>query len=303
MRSSIVIATCLLLAGRAAADDPKKPEAHLILERAIAGEKQAGVLDQALADLDALVARQPKDPDTHYARGWVLSHQGKAEPAVAAYDKAFALDGKLADAPYNAGVVLARLGKPKDASVRFDRALAADPRHVDAAYNAGQSYYDVKDFKKAAERWTTASTLAPTDFNAAKKLVQAYVALGKDAEVTTARAKVLELWKTATDPALKNKKSYVYDQLDVGKYHIYVYEAFDTGGDLAYVYEFSVTEKDKPIGSVNLETSAVIREQGVPFIMGIDKDGKHTSTGKTWKTMPTYKVVKAEATKLIKSTF
>ena len=301
MRIPIVIATCLV-AATAAADDPK-PEAQVILERAIAGEKQAGVLDQALVDLDALAAKQPRDPDTQYARGWVLSHLGKLEPAVAAYDRAFALDKQLADAPYNAGVVLARLGKAKEAAAHFDRALAANPKHVDAAYNAGQSYYDQKDWKRAAERWATATKLAPTDFNAAKKLVQAHVALGNDKEAAAARARVIELWKTATDPALKKKKSYVYDQFEVGKYHIMVNEAFDTGGDLAYVYEFAVIDQDRTLGTINLETSAVIREQGTPYVLGIDKDGTHTTTPLAWKALPTYRTVKTEATKLIKSKF
>lgn len=301
MRIPILLASWLL-ATTVSADDAK-PEAQVILERAIAGEKQPGVLDQALTDLDALAAKKPRDPDVHYARGWVLSHQGKVEPAVEAYDRAFALDKKLADAPYNAGVVLARAGKSKEAAARFDRALAADPKHVDAAYNAGQSYYDQKDWKRAAERWATASKLAPTDFNAAKKLVQAHVALGNDAAVATARARVIELWKTTTDPALKKKKSYVYDQYEVGKYRIMVNEAFDASGDLAYVYEFVVTEQGRPIGSVNLETSAVIREQGTPYIFGIDKDNVHTTTAIAWKTLPAYKVVKAEATKLIKAKF
>jgi hypothetical protein len=119
-----------------------------------------------------------------------------------------------------------------------------------------------------------------------------------------AREKVLALRKAAKDPQLAKLKSYVFDQFDVGKHHIFVYEAFDTSGDLAYVYQFQVTERDRPLGSVNLETSAVIREQGVPYILGMDKDGKHASfADKTWKTLPAYKVVKAEAIKKIQASF
>ena len=119
-----------------------------------------------------------------------------------------------------------------------------------------------------------------------------------------ARDKVLALKKAAKDPQLAKMKSYVFDQFDVGKHHIYVYEAFDTSGDLAYVYQFQVTEHDRPLGSVNLETSAVIREQGTPYILGMDKGDKHTSfSDKTWKTLPAYKVVKAEAIKKIQASF
>jgi tetratricopeptide (TPR) repeat protein len=305
MRSPWLLAAAIaaaLLAGPAHAE--KDTEAIAILKVAMAREKEPGALDQALADLDALVGKQPKQADAHYARGWVLSRLGRTDPAVAAYDKAFELDRKLADAAYNAGVVLARAGKPKDAAVRFDRALAADPKHVDAAYNAGQSYYDQKQFAKALERWSTAAKLAPDDFNAAKKIVQAYMALGKEAEAMKARDKVFALKQAAKDPQLARLPSYVLDQFAVGKYHVYAYEAFDTSGDLAYVYQFQVTEQDRPLGSVNLETSAAIREQGVPYILGMNKGSKHTSfADKTWKTLPAYKVVKAEAIKKIQASF
>jgi tetratricopeptide (TPR) repeat protein len=296
----IVIAALLFCAPANAANDSEGIE---ILRVVMAKEKEPGALDKGLADLDALVGRQPGQAAAHYARGWVLSRLGRADAAVAAYDKAFELDKRLADAPYNAGVVLARAGKQKDAAVYFDRALGADPTHVDAAYNAGQSYYDTKQFATAADRWTTAFQLAPDDFNAAKKIVQAYMALGNDVEAMKAREKVFALKTAAKDPQLAKMKSYVFDQFDVGKYHIYVYEAFDTSGDLAYVYQFQVTERDRPLGSVNLETSAVIRELGQPYVLGMDKGGRHTSFSETWKKLPAYKLVKDEAVKKIQANF
>lgn len=291
----------LLLCGPVLANDP---EGIAILRAVMAKEKEPGALEQALVQLDALIVRQPGQADAHYARGWVLSRLGRADAAIAAYDKAFDLDSRLADASYNAGVALSRAGRPKDAAVRFDRALAADPKHIDAAYNAGQSYYDIKQFAQALDRWTTASRLAPDDFDAAKKVVQAHMALGNEAEAMKAREKVFALKNAAKDPRLATMKSYVFDQFDVGKYHIYVYETFDTSGDRAYVYRFLVTERDRPLGSVNLETSAVIRDQGVPYILGMNKDRRHTSfPDKTWKTLPAYKIVKAEAIKAIEANF
>ncbi len=303
MRPVLVLAAMLLFSTPVSADD-KDSEGIAILRVAMEHEKDPAALGESLTKLDDLVKKQPKQADAHYARGWVISRIGKPEDAVAAYDKAFALDKRLADAAYNAGVVLARAGKQKDAVVRFDRALGADPKHVDAAYNAGQGYYDLKQFAKAAERWTTAQKITPDDFNTAKKLLQAYMALGKTAQAAKARDKVFALKKAATDPGLVKMKSFVFDQFDVGKFHIFVYEAFDTSGDLAYVYQFQVTEQDKPIGSVNLETSAVIREQGVPFLLGMDKGDKHTTFGdKAWKTLPAYKDIKAIAIAKIKASF
>ncbi|MEO7096415.1 MAG: tetratricopeptide repeat protein [Polyangiales bacterium] len=303
MRPLLVVLTMLLFTGPVTAED-KDSEGIAILRVAMDKQKDPAALADALAKLDDLVKTQPKQADAHYARGWVLSRLERGDEAVAAYDKAFALDKKLADAAYNAGVVLARAGKQKDAVARFDKALTADPKLVDAAYNAGQGYYDLKQFAKAAERWTAAQKLVPDDFNTAKKLVQAYMALGKAAEAAKARDKVFALKKASTDPGIVKMKSFVFDQFDVGKLHIFVFEAFDTSGDLAYVYQFQVTESDKPIGSVNLETSAVIREQGVPFLLGMDKGDKHTTfSDKAWKKLPAYKDIKAIAIEKIKASF
>jgi tetratricopeptide (TPR) repeat protein len=286
-----LLVVLLLALGVARAD--AKSEAIAILERAIAGEKDPKVLTQALADLDALVAKNPKDADAHYARGFVLSRTGKNnDEAVAAYDKAFELDNRLADAAYNAGVVLGRIGNTKEAVVRFERALKVAPKMVDAAYNAGQSYYDLGDYGLAATRWETAAKLSPDDFQIAKKLVQAYVASGKPDKVKVARQKVFALRKASKDPEIGKLKSYLYDQFAIGKHHVYVYEAFDTD---TFVYQAKVALKEKVIGSVVLEP----KDKG--FVIVLDKDEK--TTLETSKTRPDYKAFKASAMKAIESKF
>ena len=271
-------------------------EALPILKNAIAHEKDTKVLQDSLAAVEAIIAKNAKDPDAYYARGWLLSRVGKPDDAVTAYDHALSLDPKLADAAYNAGVVLGSLHKEKEAIAHFDKALAIDPKHVDAAYNAGQGYYNTKDFHHAAERWATAAKLAPDDFQIAKKVVQAEHAVGNDG--AAARDHVFALWKAGK---VGGAKDYVFDQFDVGAHHIYASETFETGGDLAYVYRFDVTDNDNKLGSVNLETSAVIREQGIPYLLGMDKGGTHSQLGKSWKKLPSYKELKPLVVDAIKA--
>jgi tetratricopeptide (TPR) repeat protein len=275
-------------------------EAIPILKNAIAHEQDKQVLADSLTGIEKVIAKNDKDPDAHYARGWLLSRLARRDEAVVEYDRALALDPKLADAAYNAGVVLTDLNKEKDAIARFDKAFAIDPKHVDAAYNAGQGYYNVKDFKHAAERWTAAHKLAADDFQIAKKLVQVYNALGKDADAAKARDDVFALWKAGK---AGNNKDYVFDQFDVGAYHVFASETFDPSGDLAYVYRFDVTAHDKRLGSVNLETSAAIREHGVPYLLGMDKAGTHTQLGKMFAKLPTYKELKPMVVEAIKAKF
>jgi tetratricopeptide (TPR) repeat protein len=283
---SIVLGIVLALAGSAVADRAKSPAIE-ILERAAENQKSKAALAAALAELDALIAKEPRNADAHYARGFVLSRSGKLEEAVAAYDKAFELDATLADAPYNAGVVLGRMGKPKEAVVRFDRALGVNKKHVDAAYNAGQIYYDLEDHAKAAARWETALKLAPEDFQIAKKLVQAYVALAKPTKVRAARARVFAMWKAGKDP--DQSKTYVYDQFKAGKYHVHVYEAFDPS---AFVFQAKIAIGDKLHGTITLEQLAIT----------VDKAGER-STAAQFKKAPAYAVFKDAVKKLVGERF
>jgi tetratricopeptide (TPR) repeat protein len=290
-----LVVVVLLAIGAVRAD--AKSEAIAILERAIAGEKNPKVLADALAELDGLIAKNPKDADAHYARGFVLSRTGKNnEGAVAAYDKAFELDNRLADAAYNAGVVLGRIGNAKEAAVRFERALKVAPKMVDAAYNAGQSYYDLGDYALAAARWETAAKLSPDDFQIAKKLVQAYVATGKADKVKKARDRVFAMWKAGKVPDAK-ARSYLYDQFTAGKHHVYVYEAFETTSETPFVYQAKVALKDKVVGSILLETSA---DKG--FVVALDKDEKMLLP-ESWKKPPDYKTFRALVIKTIDAKF
>lgn len=300
MRVALVL---LFLVGIAAAD-VKKSDALVIFERAIAAEKNPKALTEALAEVDALIAKNAKDSDAYYVRGWILSRSGKNNnEAVAAYDKAYELDARLADAAYNAGVVLGRTGDTRQAIVRFERALKTNPSHVDAAYNAGQSYYDLGEFKEAAAKWEIAAKLSPEDFQVAKKLVQAYVALGKPPLVKKARDRVFAMWRAGKSPDGK-LKSYVYDQFASGKYHVYVHETFDTSGDTAVIWQAKIALKDKVIGSINLETSAELRGKGTPYGFGVEKDGERVATPEqTWKTLPDYAVWKTLVTKTIEASF
>lgn len=291
------LALALLFAGAfvLAAHAEPRSKAMAILDKAIAGEKDSKVLAQALTEVEALLAKNSRDADAHYTRGWVLSRSNRNDDAVAAYDRAFELDPRLVDAAYNAGVVLGRAGNSKDAVIRFERVLKAYPKHVDAAFNAGQSYYDLNNFGEAAARWETAAKLSPDDFQIAKKLVQAYVALGKPDKIKTARDRVFAMWKSGKNPDLAGLKSYVYDQFTVGVHHVYVYETFEPGNGAIYIAK--VIAKDKVIGSVTLE------QAGSKYTVGVDKNGAHSTLTDEWKKAPDYKTWKPIAAKAIEAQF
>jgi len=169
--------------------------------------------------------------------------------------------------------------------------LALDPKHVDAAYNAGQSYYNLGDYALAAARWEAASRLTPDDFQIAKKLVQVYVALGNRAATAKARQRVFAIWK-ARKSSLK-LTAYVYDQFDVGKYHVFVYETFEPS-DADPVYRLKVTVDRRVVGTVDLEHGAS------GYSIGVTRNGEHAVDGNLrWKRQPSYTAFKTAARRLV----
>lgn len=271
------------------------------IARKVEASKDPAVWKQGLVDLDALIAKDGKLPFAHYKRGQILSALGQREEALAAYDRAVALAPKLVDALYNAGVVLADLGRKKEAIGYWDKALKIDPKLVDAAYNGGQAAYDLKDFKGALKRFSVVAKLTPEDFDAHKKVMQAQLALGQDKPAWKTRDVLFALWKAGKGPGNGKAPEYVLDQFDVATRHVFVYETFAPTGDLAYVYTFKVQDPsgNKTAFSVQLETSAAIREMGTPYVLGMSLPKGHVTTGQGFKALPAYKAVRTAAQKLI----
>jgi tetratricopeptide (TPR) repeat protein len=306
MRRSIVLlfAAFLFLAQTsAAAPEPEKPRAVQILEEAEKSPRDQALLGKLLTEIDGEIAGAPRFAVNHYVRGWLLSRLGRPEEAVEAYAKAIEIDPTFASAHYNAGVVLAKLGRVEEALKHWYAASEIDPTLVDALYNAGQAHYNRKEFAEALDRWSKAHVLAPDDFDVAKKVLQAENALGDRAAAAKARETVFQIWRTSADPAVRRLTEYVFDQFDVGKAHVYAYETFEPNGDLYYVYTFKVVGPDgKLAGSVQLESSAVIRELGTPYILGVTTGSRHEGH-QTFKVLPAYDTLIPIVTKLVEERF
>ncbi|TNF30967.1 MAG: tetratricopeptide repeat protein [Deltaproteobacteria bacterium] len=297
-------ATLTVAPASASAAVPGDAEALKILERGMADPGNATLLGQLLGEVDREVASHPDAPSAHYARGWLLSHLGRGEEAVKAYDRASALDPKLADALYNCGVVLSDLGRHDEALARWDAATKVDPRMIDAYYNAAQTYYNRRQFKEALERWEQAAALDPGDFGVAKKVLQALNALGDKPRAAKAREALIALWKSAEDERVRGLSEFCFDQRDVGKAHVYIYETFEPKGDLYYVYTVRVAgPQNKLAGAVMLESSAVIRELGTPYVLGFNRNEQHHTTDRAYKELPSWDLLWPEMEKIIRAEF
>jgi tetratricopeptide (TPR) repeat protein len=294
------VAAPSLVTSDALAGDPGSARAHAILTKALAKGTDRGTHEKLLDEARALTQQQPMSAHAFYCLGRVSSLLNHLSPALAAYEQALKLDSKMSSAHYNAGVVLTRLNQPKRALTSFLKAGKLDPKSSDAFYNAAQVYYNQKDYKNALKYWQKVLALEPNDFEATKKVLQAQNALGDFSAAEKTRAALFRLRQNSSDPQLRKLKSVVVDQFHVAGYHVFAYETFEPSGDLYYLYEFKLTQGNRVQATVNLESSAVLREKGVPYVIGISRKSGHTTTRILYRKRPGYKVLRAAVIGMIK---
>jgi len=283
---AVLLPLALEPAGRAEA--PREEPALQILRDVSQHEGDRAYATEALTKVDALIARGPARGVDHYVRGQILSRLERVEDALAAYEQATRLDPKLGDAHYNAGVLLAELGREREAMDSWERAATLDAQDADAAFNLGQAHYNRGEYDRALTWWKRARDLEPDSFEVLKKVLQAENALHQP-EAKKTRELLLALWKTSPDMRVRGLKEFVFHQLEVGKAHVYAYENLKPGGDRYYLYAFRVvsSKTQQLVGSVSLETSAALREQGSAWVLGVDLASGHKTIGPTFEALPT----------------
>jgi tetratricopeptide (TPR) repeat protein len=249
---------------------------------------------KAEATFRKAIGLHPKDARLRLELGRLLARAERYDEALAAMLEACRLDPADAEAQLQAGTLLVGAGKDDDALTHFARAVEIDPKLVDAWYNAGQVHYNKGRFERALEAWTKTCELTPDDFQTRTKLVQALYALGRYADAEPHRKRTIELKP-------EDRKEFCFDQFDVGENRVFAYETFEKGGDLYYHFTFKVTSrKGEILETINLESSAVIREQGVMFILGRNRAGEHETLGHMWTKLPDYAELKALVIKTAK---
>lgn len=151
-------ARALDLIGRAIALQPAHPgyryNRGLILQ-------QAGRLEDAAADFQAVAALQPADLGAWESLGETLLALGRAEGALAAYDRAVALRPGSAVLRSNRGVALRLLGRLDEALAAQDEAVSIDPRFPEGWSNRGNVLKDLGRLDEALESFDRALQLAP----------------------------------------------------------------------------------------------------------------------------------------------
>jgi tetratricopeptide (TPR) repeat protein len=115
----------------------------------------AGNREDALTEIDALIADVPQYTSAHQSRGLILAAMGRFEEAAAAFEGAIGLDAKYPDAHAMHGVALAQLGE-------LDAAIEAGMRSIDLGGTKLHFLENLVDFLNKADRLAEAPKVART---------------------------------------------------------------------------------------------------------------------------------------------
>jgi predicted O-linked N-acetylglucosamine transferase (SPINDLY family) len=124
---------------------------------------QQGRAGEALASLDAALARAPGAPAILASRGLALQANGRLEDALASLDGAVAAAPGDATTWYNRGMLLRQMKRPEAALQSYDKALALRPSDVKILNNRGNILRELQRPREALECFEQGLALKPGD--------------------------------------------------------------------------------------------------------------------------------------------
>jgi tetratricopeptide (TPR) repeat protein len=124
---------------------------------------QAGKLEDAAAEFNALLAGNSRDTDALNNLAIVYRLQGKSQDALGALLDAIDIDPTRAEFQYNLGKVYKQLGNFKSAAMAFAKAVESEPSLIPAYINLGAAYYLLCEFDKAANFFKKGLDMAPAN--------------------------------------------------------------------------------------------------------------------------------------------
>ena len=101
---------------------------------------KAGQHEQALTQVDRLLAADPKDPQARFLKGVILTEQGDAKAAADVFER-LTQDYPALPEPYNnLAVIYAAQGRYEQARVALEKSIRTHPTYATAYDNLGDVY-------------------------------------------------------------------------------------------------------------------------------------------------------------------
>lgn len=146
------------------------PDSAAVRFQLAVAQLEAGRVDEALVQLEAVLKVDPNHAEAHTRMGIALASRGefaRAEPHLA---DAARLVPTSEPARNNLGLVMARQGRFEDAIVEYERALRLDPNSVAAHYHLGLALEPLGRVSEAVEHFETVLRLNPGHADARARL-------------------------------------------------------------------------------------------------------------------------------------
>ena len=155
------------------------------LEEAEAGVKkasekiQSGDFDGAIALLDEVLARNPKDVNALFYLG--LSRAGKRQhkEAIEPLTKVTELQPDFPGAWLQLGICFAKLGDTEKALAAYDKDLKLEPNSAPALYNSGLLLFEANRVEEAVARFERGIAAKPQDPELQDMAARCYIHEGK----------------------------------------------------------------------------------------------------------------------------
>jgi len=278
----------------------KKDLALDLLEMALAKKDEPVALATALIALDRLTQARPEHALAHFAAGRVLMLMHQHQLAMGAFRTATEHDPGLVDAHYYEGVCHHALGFDDLALDKVIAARTLDPNHFLAWYDEGQLLFERGEDRGALIAFERARALRPDDFGATKKCLQQTIRLGRWEAAAALHTRLYEVWRASTEPAVRESKSVVIDQFEVGRHDVLAVETLAPSGDPEVLMTFVVTLGGRIHFTVNLESSRALRAAGARAVLAVQGPGGRIVSEQRYATRPGYQLLRPDVEALVK---
>nr|WP_221474532.1 tetratricopeptide repeat protein [Planomonospora venezuelensis] len=148
--------------------------------------------EDALEDLDRVIAADPGYPDYYIDRGNLLHRLGRTDAAVADYETAMEAGPPFPEPYYNRAEIRFTAGDHSGALADLDHALELDPEFVDALANRAGLLAALGEYGRARADAEAGLALDPANPYLLCALGQVEAAAGRHAEARTAFDRALE---------------------------------------------------------------------------------------------------------------
>ncbi|WP_165782595.1 tetratricopeptide repeat protein [Leptospira neocaledonica] len=284
--------------------EKKKPDDDVLLFKIGFSYFRLEEDQKALLYFEKAIRTNPKVAKYYDYYGATFYFSGKIDEAEKQFLKCVELDPKNPMATGMLGAIYAEKGQLSKAKDYFLKALEIDPEDLRANYSLAGIYFSEGDLVKSQKYFEICYKLDPENYATVSYLIENLYRQEKFEEAEKYKRRLLQIRNSSKDPRITNLKYFRFDTFPIKEFVIVAQESFSKTGDLYYYYVFSVFDKSgKHLKNINLESSAILKENGLKYIIGMDliEDGnsKHSTSNIAYPELPTYFELKSVLTEIL----